>query len=188
MSCWSGHTSCCTWTRSPDYAAINEAVGQARRSGFNALNKVVNGVLRNVQRHIVERVDWSDTLPSRRAIRSSHDRASILDIDLLADRKQDLVGYLSIATSLPTEIVTRWIRTFGKEQAEQMCWASQWRPPVVLRPNGLKTDGKGLLRALAEEDIAGEPGQSLRRGLRRPVPVGSRIGRPSRVASARCRM
>jgi 16S rRNA (cytosine967-C5)-methyltransferase len=140
----------------PDYAAINEAVGQARRSGFNALNKVVNGVLRNAQRHIVERTTWSTDLPGRRALRSSYDRATVLDIDLLADRGQDLVGYLSIATSLPTEIVTRWIRTFGKEQAEPMCWASQWRPPVVLRPNSLKTDGPGLLRALTQEDIAAE--------------------------------
>ena len=69
---------------------------------------------------------------------------------------EDLVGYLSIATSLPTEIVTRWIRTFGKEQAEQMCWASQWRPPVVLRPNRLKTDGEKLLAALKEESIEAE--------------------------------
>jgi 16S rRNA (cytosine967-C5)-methyltransferase len=140
----------------PDYAAINEAVTQARRSGFNALNKVVNGVLRNVQRRIVERADWSAELLRRRAIRYAYDKAVILNADLLADPVGDLVGYLSIATSLPTEIVTRWIHTFGKEQAEQMCWASQWRPPVVLRPNRLKTDGEKLLAALKEENIEAE--------------------------------
>jgi 16S rRNA (cytosine967-C5)-methyltransferase len=140
----------------PDYAAISEAVTQARRSGFNALSKVVNGVLRNVQRHIVERTEWSAKLPVRRAIRADYAKAVVLNIDLLADRMEDLVGYLSIATSLPTEIVTRWIRTYGKDQAEQMCWASQWRPPAVLRPNRLKTDGEKLLASLRAENIEGE--------------------------------
>ena len=142
----------------PDYAAINEA----RRPGPpQRLQRAEQGRSTAscgiAQRHIVERVGVG-RIPSRPAGRSvpATTGATILDIDLLADRKQDLVGYLSIATSLPTEIVTRWIRNFGKEQAEQMCWASQWRPPVVLRPNSLKTDGPGLLRVLTEENIAAE--------------------------------
>jgi len=140
----------------PEYAAVSEAVAQAKRAGHARLGKLVNGVLRSIQRHIVERTEGSAKLPLRRAIRYEYSRAVVLDIDLLADREQDLVGYLSVATSLPTEIVTRWIHTFGKEQAEQMCWASQWRPPVVLRPNRLKTDGRGLAAALAEEGIDGQ--------------------------------
>lgn len=140
----------------PDYAAINEAVAQAKRSGFGTLGKVVNGVLRNVQRRIVGREVWSDALPLRRAVRYEYGRACMLSIDLMVDRKEDLVGYLSIATSLPTEIITRWIHTFGKEQAEQMCWASQWRPPVVLRPNPLRTTGAKLLAALTAEGIPAE--------------------------------
>lgn len=140
----------------PEYAAVSEAVAQARRAGHARLGKLVNGVLRNVQRHIAERVKWSADVPRRRAIRYAYDKAVVLTTDLLADPAEDPVGYLSIATSLPTEIVTRWIHAFGKEQAERICWASQWRPPVVLRPNRLKTDGARLLATLKEEGIEGE--------------------------------
>ncbi len=139
-----------------DYAVVSEAVAQAKRCGHARLGKVVNGVLRNIQRHIVDRGPWSDKLPARRAIRYEPGKVCVLDIDLMAVRDEDLVGYLSIATSLPTEIVTRWIHTFGKEQAEAMCWASQWRPPVVLRPNRLRTDGAKLLAALKDESIEAE--------------------------------
>ncbi len=140
----------------PEYAAVSEAVAQAKRAGHGRLAKLVNAVLRSIQRHTVERTEWSATLPLRRAIRYEYGKAAVLDFDLLPDRQEDRVGYLSIATSLPTEIVTRWLRAFGKEQTEPMGWASQWRPPVVLRPNRLRTDGAGLLAALAQEGIAAE--------------------------------
>lgn len=140
----------------PAYAAIDEAVNQSRRSGKQGFAKLINAILRNIQRHLKERVDWSKDLPAPQALRFDYGRAWLMDMDFLADPTQDLVTYLSIATSMPTEIISRWIDAHGRQQAIEACWASQWRPAVVLRPNRLKTDGPGLLAALTAEGIAAE--------------------------------
>lgn len=140
----------------PAYAAIDEAVNQSRRSGQMRFAKLVNAILRNIQRTLKERVNWSKDLPATRSLRYEPSRAWLLDVDLFADPGRDLVSYLSIATSMPTEIITRWVNAHGREEAAAACWASQWRPPAVLRPNRLKTDGQSLLAALAAEDVVAE--------------------------------
>jgi len=142
--------------RVPPYAAVSEAVRQAKCAAKVRLAKLVNAVLRNIQRHLLERVEWSGTLPKRRAIRYEYDKAWLLDFDLFADPEQDPVGYLSVATSLPTEMVTRWMRYLGLSRTERVCWASQWRPPLVLRPNRLKIGGRALMQMLQEEGVEAE--------------------------------
>jgi len=140
----------------PDYAIIDEAPNQARRAGQQRFVKLVNAILRNVQRLLKERVDWTKDLPATKTLRYEYGRAWLLEKDFFADPAQDLVTYLSIATSMPTEIISRWINAHGRQQAVEACWASQWRPAAVLRPNRLKTDGPGLLAALTEEGVAAE--------------------------------
>jgi len=142
--------------RVPAYAAVSEAVRQARNVSTLRLSKLVNAVLRGLQRHRREQVAWSEDLPPRRTLRYDYDRAWLLNVDVFADPEQDPVGYLSAATSLPTEIVSRWIRFMGLKRTEQVCWASQWRPVTVLRPNRLKVDGAALARMLQEEGIKAE--------------------------------
>ncbi len=76
----------------PAYAVIDEAVKQSRRSGNMRFAKLVNAILRNIQRHLKERVTWSQELPARKALRYEYDRAWLADVDLLAHPSQDLVS------------------------------------------------------------------------------------------------
>lgn len=140
----------------PAYAAIDEAVNQTRRVGKSGFAKLINAVLRNVQRGLLERVAWSADLSPRRTWRYEYSKAWVIDGDFFADPGRDLVTYLSVATSMPTEIISAWIDAHGRKLAIEACWASQWRPVVTLRPNRLKTDGPGLLAALTDEAVAAE--------------------------------
>lgn len=140
----------------PAYAAIDQAVDQARRAGQQRFAKLVNAILRNIQRILKERTPWSNDLPATRTLRYEYGRAWQLDKDLFDDPTQSLVTYLSIAASMPTEIISRWIHAHGTAETVEACWASQWRPPAVLRPNRLKIEGAALHQALVEEGFAAE--------------------------------
>ena len=139
--------------RVPEYAAVSEAVRQGRQVGTLRLSRLVNAVLRSVQRRLVERVEWTESLERSRALRYEYDKAWLLDTDLFADPEQDTVGYLSGVSSLPTEIVARWTRLFGKQRTERICWASQWRPVATVRPNRLKTSAAELAQILQEDGV-----------------------------------
>ena len=67
--------------------------------------------------------------------------------------------YLSTVFSLPDWLVQNWLDEYGREQTENICFASNRRPSIYLRPNPLKTTAKELAEKLraAEIDCEIEP-------------------------------
>jgi 16S rRNA (cytosine967-C5)-methyltransferase len=109
----------------PDYAAVNETVGMAKkfapgRDGF------INGVLRQYLR----------------------DREYIE----LPDKKKDLSEYLSVNYSYDKWIVDMWREDFGDEEAERLLAAGDVTPPLTIRVNTLKTDSENLKTRLEKRD------------------------------------
>ncbi|MCL5677321.1 MAG: 16S rRNA (cytosine(967)-C(5))-methyltransferase RsmB, partial [Firmicutes bacterium] len=117
--------------RIPPSAAVNEAVELAKKYGHAGLAGFVNGVLRGLLRQ-------KDRLP-------------------YPDRSKDPVGYLSLRHSHPAWMVRRWLERFGFEGTEALCRINNETPPLVLRPNRLKTNAAGLVRSLEAEGAEAEP-------------------------------
>ncbi|GAH03872.1 unnamed protein product, partial [marine sediment metagenome] len=69
------------------------------------------------------------------------------------DPKASPARYFSIAFSLPEWLITDWLSEFGAELTRQICFASNRRPSIYIRPNTLKTTTQQLLEKFRQADI-----------------------------------
>ncbi len=95
--------------RIPAHAAVNESVALARRYGHEGTAKLVNAVLRRLQRE-----------------------GSALPFPTATD---DPVAYLSTTYSHPAWMVTRWLSHFGFAETETLLQVNNTPPPLTLRVN-----------------------------------------------------
>jgi 16S rRNA (cytosine967-C5)-methyltransferase len=144
----------------PDFAAINEAVEQAKREGGRRAGGFVNGVLRTLQRLIVERDARGRPDHPMRCIVTGRDRYCRLAEAVFADPEDEAVAYLSAATSHPPQLVRRWINAFGDMTTRTICHADMLSPPIVLRVNRLRATAADAAERLGSDgcfaDVVGE--------------------------------
>lgn len=117
--------------RVPERAAVHEAVQIEKKGGRPEL---VNAVLRNLLRN----------------------RERILD-EREAMRERQILQYIAVLTSHPKWLTARWIDRFGPDEALALAEANNQIPPLTLRVNTLKAWRTGIINALAELGIEGEP-------------------------------
>ena len=144
--------------RVPDYAAIGQTVEQARRHANDRTARLVNAVLRSVQRSVEQiriplpEIDRADTLPVKNA------EAVLFSGDIFPDPKQGKgVDFLSVTSSHPAFLVSRWLRQFGRDDTRHICRQGSMIPPLMVRPNRLRTDAAGLQQALHAEGVSSQP-------------------------------
>jgi 16S rRNA (cytosine967-C5)-methyltransferase len=157
--------------RVPAYAAINEAVEQARRAApGRAAQKsagFVNGVLRGLQRLIVGREP--DGTLGRDALPHPDGGIIRLKEPILPDPKEGLPQYLGAAYSFPDWLVAAWVEGHG-DQAEAICRWSNRRPHIFARLN------PGREREFAELSAPGEPAASAEPSAAAIIKPGPRSG------------
>ena len=119
--------------RIPDYAAISEAVIQAKRFSSRGSSSLVNGVLRSMA-----------------------ERGSTV---VFPDRDEKPVEYLSIFYSHPEWMIKRWIARYGFDGAEKLCQANNSVAQLSVRANLLKGSRDELVTALKQEDVSAAPGR-----------------------------
>jgi 16S rRNA (cytosine967-C5)-methyltransferase len=109
--------------RIPDRAAIYEAVEIAKIRGHKGIASLVNGVLRSIQRK---------GLPSMEEVSDPNKR-------------------LSLETSHPEWLITRWVNQFGYEKTKEMCEINLTAPLQTARVNTTKISRDECV-AILEED------------------------------------
>ena len=72
---------------------------------------------------------------------------------VLPDPGRQPIDHLALFTSHPIWLVSRWASALGLEQARQICRSGMSRPPMILRPNRLRTDLDKLAEALRADGI-----------------------------------
>jgi len=124
--------------RVPPFAAVNEAVEQARGVAGGRAAGMVNAVLRRLSGAIAERrVAWRPYDPTQ--VRTSWDSACAFDRPVLPDREAvGLESYLAAACGERPERVRQLVERFGPESAEQILWAWQAVPVTVIQRNPLR--------------------------------------------------
>ena len=133
-----------------DYAIVDEAVDYARRITNAKQAGFVNALLRQTLRHIVSRQKLLDEAQPRMTIPQTPGTGCEFDIDMLPDRNESPMEYLSCAFSLPPWLVESWLDEYGPEQTREICFASNRRPSIYLRPNILKITVEGACREAAK--------------------------------------
>jgi 16S rRNA (cytosine967-C5)-methyltransferase len=111
----------------PASAAINECVNLAKKYGHAGTVKLVNGVLRNVERN-----KGSISFPE-------------LDVNP--------VEHISLKYSHPAWLVERWLKQYGVEDTIALCKANNQPAANSIRTNTLKITRSGLAAKLAEEGV-----------------------------------
>jgi len=142
--------------RIPPFAAVNEAVEQAKIEGGRRAGKFANAVLRQLLRDIDHRRITREKTDPCRSIPIDADMSCQFNRAVLPDPADNPVEHLAWATSHPAWLVARWMGSFGREKTAEICQAGMARPPVFLRPNRLKTDLDGLIERLNGERIGAE--------------------------------
>ena len=148
------------------YAIVNEAVLNAKTAGGDKQAGFVNAVLRQITRHISNRssMGGSRTAPTKnlkfdddeRTLPQSPVTGCEFDISFLPDRRICPAEYLSTVFSLPEWLVTNWLAEFGEESTLQICFASNRRPSVYIRPNRLRTTIEALTEKLGAAEVGFE--------------------------------
>lgn len=109
--------------RIPDRAAIYEAVEIAKIRGHKGIASLVNGVLRSIQR---------EGLPSLNEVSDPNER-------------------LSLETSHPLWLVTRWVNQFGYEKTKEMCEMNLTAPMQTARVNLTRISREECIALLEDE-------------------------------------
>lgn len=125
----------------PPHAALNEAVELAKQMLRPGAGKLVNGILRAIQRR-------RDSLPE--------------------PQMNDLAERLAVAHSHPSWLVRRWLEQFGTDDAEALMRWNNQRPVYGLRVNTLATSVAAFCERLNKLEIEWEASPFLDDFLRIP--------------------
>ena len=132
--------------RIPPFAAVNEAVGIARKT-CPAASGLVNALLRTALRK-KDAIAWPDMA-------------------------KDPGKAISVIHSHPRWLVERWLDEFGIDETIAICRANNAVPPLALRVNSLKASREQAVAALAQEGLTVEPTAFSPDGLLLAFPAAS---------------
>jgi len=139
--------------KTADYAILNEAVELARQAGSKKGAGFINAVLRNIQRAIENRQTPMHENHLRRMVPQVPESGCLFNDAIMPDSDKEAVQYFSAAFSVPQPLIAEWLKAFGKEETQDICFASNRSPSVILQPNTLRTTLKDLTGKLRDEDI-----------------------------------
>ncbi len=124
--------------RIPDHAVVNEAVELAKAQGHRGVANLINGVLREV-------------------IRSKDARTIPEDVDWIKK--------ISLQHSHPEWLVSRWEKTYGRQETEEMCKINNVAPLLSIRVNQLKMTTNRLIQVLEEDGFELEASSIVSEGI-----------------------
>lgn len=143
--------------RVPDFAAVNEAVLQAKRLGHQKQSGLVNGVLRAVLRGLSPVIESPGPL-ARDVIPLSSRTHRKADRTIFPDSNLAPLDYLTAAMALPAPLASRWLERFGSlAKVATLAYHANTRAPLIARVNSLKTTVAECVAALAGEGIDAVP-------------------------------
>ena len=137
----------------PDYSIVNEAAENAGTLQGKKQVGFVNAILRNITRHIVSRQTRLTDADVRTTLPQTPSTGCTFDTPFMPDVQLHPADYLSAAFSLPLWLINDWRAEFGLEKTRQICFASNRRPSIYIRPNPLKTSAEDLAQLLHQADI-----------------------------------
>jgi len=141
----------CWLDRIPDYAAIDQAVRQAKGHGRGTA-AMTNAILRKLAACRGDVIDRPNDPAPRRYLAIDADRGRLFAENVFPDPAKRPLDHLIAVTSHPPWLVERWHRRFKPKLCREICIAGQRRPPLVLRPNPIRTTPDELFDSLTAGD------------------------------------
>src|SRR5699024_9687608 len=123
--------------RIPAHAVIHEAVEIAKKRSHKGIGSFVNGVLRNVQRKGVPETDYLTPLEKK----------------------------ISVETSTPQWLVSRWLSMYQEDITTEMCAANMLHKKITVRVQSLKITRDMAMKRLSDDGIQTEKSKFSKDGL-----------------------
>lgn len=140
----------------PTYSIINEAAQSAKSFAGQKQVGFVNAILRNIASKIVSRqVSLSDANLRKTLVQDAETGCEFAK-SFLPDPKSSCADYFCTVFSLPRWLIESWLEQLGFEKTRQVCFASNRRPGIYVRPNLLKTTTYKLVEFLHHSEISCE--------------------------------
>ena len=140
----------------PEYSIVNEAVENTKAVSGRKQTSFVNAVLRQITRHISNRQNQLSQADPKATLAQTPSTGCEFDTCFLPDSTDQPADYLSTCFSLPKWLVTDWLSEFGADSTRQICFASNRRPTIYIRPNTLKITTQKLAEKLFQEGVDSE--------------------------------
>ncbi|MHC4740529.1 MAG: transcription antitermination factor NusB [Planctomycetota bacterium] len=137
----------------PDYSIVNEAVENTKARAGKKQVGFVNAVLRNITRQISDRKAPLADAEAKAVVPQDPSSGCLFKTAFFPDPASEPADYLSTAFSLPKWLTADWLAEFGFEKTRGICFGSNRRPGVYIRPNPLKTTIEALAEKLRQGDI-----------------------------------
>ncbi len=136
-----------------EYAVVNEAVKSTKAIAGKKQTAFVNAVLRKILSHITKRQTRLSDVKPKRTLPQSPGFGCEFDTDLLPDAQKQPDDFLAKAFSLPEWLIADWLNEYGLENTRQICFASNRKPSIYLRPNTLLVTPAQLAERLTKARI-----------------------------------
>jgi len=136
-----------------EYSIVNEAAENAKTVGGKKQTGFANALLRQISRHIKNRQIPLSEANAVRTLPQTLLTGCEFDGNVLPDPELSPADYFSAAFSLPKWLVSDWLAEYGREKTQQICFASNRKPGLYVRPNKLKTTTRELAERFRRVDI-----------------------------------
>jgi 16S rRNA (cytosine967-C5)-methyltransferase len=139
--------------KTAEYAIINEVCDLARQKGSARTVGFINAVLRAVQKNILSRQAPIARTDAQTLLPQDDQTGCAFTTNILPSPAKDPVNYYSLAFSLPTWLISRWLQEYGDDKTRQICAASNRHPSIIAQPNTLCTTAEKLAALLTEAGV-----------------------------------
>jgi len=139
--------------RTPDFAAVHQAVEQARETGIRGGETFVNAVLRSIQRDMEGPLTSDSATRPRATLWRDEQYACQFKSDFLPDPSKRPAKYYSLGFGHPLWLIERWLKQFDQETVRAICLADNSHPALTLRVNRLRCTDAQMLERLTKAGI-----------------------------------
>ena len=140
-------------SKAPRATAAIRKMGRTSNGAGKKQTGFVNAVLRQITRHIQNRQIPLSQANAKSTLPQTPLTGCEFDTCFLPEPKLSPADYFSSVFSLPKWLVAEWLSEFGAEETKRICFASNRRPSIYVRPNTLKTTVRQLAEKFHQADI-----------------------------------
>ena len=135
------------------YSILNEAVEITKTIAGQKQAGFVNAILRKIERAVKNRQTPLEKANTEATIVQDLSSGCEFNKSFLPPADINPADYFSVVFSLPKWLIADWRDEFGLEKTKQICFGSNRKPSIYVRPNTLKITAEELAEKFTQEKI-----------------------------------
>ena len=139
--------------RTADFAAVDQAVSQAKTTGLRGVDGFVNAVLRSIQRDLSGSVTRCQKYDVRKVLWIDENKGYEFKKRILPDPQQHPAKYIKSCYAHPLWLIERWLKRYDLKTVQNICLTNNTRPLITIRTNPLRCQISDLRKRFDEAGL-----------------------------------